>query len=507
MFRKIFVYIHKILGIPLSVIFVLWFLSGFAMIWSSFPRARAPHSCQPLSRNVLPVDSLLTLLSDSVRPLSMSLTRKYGRDCYKVTVGDSAVELFADSFQPVPAFSDSLRAVVLAQWCDAPVVRVDTLSDIDQWIPFGRWAERMPVYKYYFDDPDSHQLYMTREGDVIQFTSSSDRRMAWIGAIPHWIYFTSLRRHQELWTDFVIWSALLGCVMCVAGIVVAIMVWWRQRRVNGLWHCPYRKPWWRWHFILGLLFGWCAVTFAFSGYMSMADMPSFLKKERPEVTKDASKGPSGQKGEHKDRKRGRGGRRNRGVGMAAMAPTEAYLLPMSRIIAAGDSAVSITWKEWNGQPYYSVVYPSSSRNIDASTADEIRDFVLTAEMVGRDVAREIPDSTGWSVTLLDEYDADYYGRKTERVPLPVYKVTIDDYMHTVMYYNPTTLSVSRVDDDSRTRRFLYSGLHALNLKFLTDTPWLWYAVMLMLLTGGSLLSLTGLVLAWQWLVRTVRRLF
>lgn len=489
-------YVHKILGIPLSVVFVLWFLSGFAMIWHSFPRARQPIGTEAISRAVPPADSLLAAIPDSAKVKSLSIFRKYGRDAVKISSRDTTLEFFAEDFRPVPAFSESLRPMVLRQWCEASIKRVDTLDEVDQWIPFERWTERLPIYKYHFDDAENHQLYMTADGDVIQFTSDKDRRWAWLSAIPHWLYFTPLRRHQDLWTDVVKWSALLGCVMCISGIVLGLMVWWRQRRANGMWHCPYRKPWWRWHFVLGMLFGWCAVTFAFSGYMSMADMPSFLKKERHEVNSGRSAGDRGRKDGH------RGGRRDKGI-----APIDRYVLPISDVIAAGDSAVSITFAEWGGNPYYRVTYPNSSRNIDASVSEGgLKDFRLTREMVERDAARQLPDSVGYAIELLTEYDADYYGRKSERNPLPVYKVTADDYMHTVIYYDPEGLSMRTVDDDGRTRRFLYSGLHALNLKFLTDSPALWHVVMLLLLTGGSLLSLTGLVLALQWVVRSVSRI-
>lgn len=500
MIRKILILIHKILGIPLSLIFVMWFVSGFAMIWHSFPRGPRPLSVHELSTTTgARVDSLLTMLPDSAVVRGVSVSGRYGRDVVTITLRDSVCEYYADTFEPVGPFTEELRPVVLSLWCDAPVSRVDTLSDVDQWIPMERWLEKMPIYKYHFTDPEKHQLYMTRDGEVIQFTSASDRCWAWVSGIPHWIYFTPLRRHQELWTSFVKWSALLGCVMCIAGIIVALMVWWHQRKVGGLWHCPYRRPWWRWHFIFGLLFGWCAVTFAFSGYMSMADVPSFLKKEKPAFNVDDR-----QHGKNK-RSRGGGGAR-RGRGGSNMAPLGAYTLPVGGILKC-DSVVSVTWDAWDGHPYYRVAYTHSSRNVDATLADTLADMTLTVGMVRKNASRQLPDSVGWTVELITRYDDDYYGRKAERNPLPVYKVTADDYMHTVLYYDPVGLGSRRVDDDTRTRRLLYSGLHALNIKALTDCPALWYGVMLLLLAGGTLLSLTGLVLALQWIIRKLRGCF
>lgn len=496
MFRKIFSLIHKILGIPLSIIFVLWFLSGFAMIWYSFPRAKQPVPTDALSAEILPMDTLLSIMPDSGSIRSLSVYRKYGRDVMKLSTNDSTIEVYANNLEPVPAFSEEFREVVVNSWCDARITRIDTLEAVDQWIPFERWNDKMPILKYYFDDKEGHQLYMTTEGDVIQFTTAKDRRLAWLAGIPHWLYFTPLRKHQELWTDVVVWSALLGCVMCLSGIIVAIIVWWHQRKAYGLWHCPYRKPWWRWHFILGLLFGWCAITFSFSGYMSMGGMPSFLKKEKQE-----QKDPDSKNRDQRKRDRRRGGRDR------MVVDPDRYLLPIAKVVAeGGDSIVSIQWASWNDHPYYQVTYHNSRRNIDASVADNIQDFKLSAEMVERDARKQFHDSVGITVSYISEYDDDYYGRDKNKNPLPVYKVVADDYMNTVIYYDPLTLSTHRVDDDGRSRRFLYKGLHALHIKALTDHPTVWYAVMFILLTGGSMLSVTGLVLALQWLWRTVRRL-
>ena len=95
--------------------------------------------------------------------------------------------------------------------------------------------------------------------------------------------------------------------------------------------------------------------------------------------------------------------------------------------------------------------------------------------------------------------------KKERNPLPVYRVIVDDDMHTHLYYDPENISQRRIDDDGRTRRFLYSGLHSLNIKYLTDRPILWNIVMFTLMIGGTFLSLTGVVLSVKWILRKIKK--
>ena len=145
------------------------------------------------------------------------------------------------------------------------------------------------------------------------------------------------------------------------------------------------------------------------------------------------------------------------------------------------------------------------QNIDSSDTISVRPFRLTEEMIRMDVRQQFGDSVRWKMDLLSEYDADYYGKKKERNPLPVYRVIVDDDMHTHLYYDPENISQRRIDDDGRTRRFLYSGLHSLNIKYLTDRPILWNIVMFTLMIGGTFLSLTGVVLSVKWILRKIKK--
>ena len=40
--------------------------------------------------------------------------------------------------------------------------------------------------------------------------------------IPHWLYFTPLRKHQPEWFQFVVWSSLIGTITALMGVVIAI---------------------------------------------------------------------------------------------------------------------------------------------------------------------------------------------------------------------------------------------------------------------------------------------
>lgn len=488
-FRKFISGFHRILGVLLCLLFFMWFASGIVMIYHSFPRASQEYKLQRQAAlraaDLLPMDSLMSMFPDTASLQSASVEMRFDRPAISMRGKGVPPALYMDDFGPVEKFDEAVRLKTLQLWCSSPILKIDTLEKVDQWIPFGGYNKEMPIYKYYFADDESHQLYMSsKDGRVLQFTDKESRFWAWVGAIPHWVYFTSLRQHQTLWIEFVKWAAGIGCIMCLLGFALAFIDW-RKQKGKGFFHSPYQKRWYKWHFVSGVVFGLFAITFAFSGLMSLRDIPDWMKKA-PKTEK----------------RRGGGMFPSR---MNSMLPLDAYKLDYRQVVAASDSVKSITWSSWNRYPYYTVRYSHSSVRIDASDTTQIKPFVLTEEMIRKDVARQLGDSVQWKMDLLTTEDQDYYGRKKERVPLPVYRIIVDDDMHTRMYYNPTTLRKRTVDDDGRTRRFLYSGLHSLNIKFLTDRPVLWNIVMYTLMLGGTFLSLTGIVVSVKWIIRKVKR--
>jgi hypothetical protein len=107
--------------------------------------------------------------------------------------------------------------------------------------------------------------------EVVQYTTAESRFWAYLGAIPHWLYFTPLRKHQPEWFKFVVWSSGIATVAALLGIIIALWMLSlaKQYRYDGApTSIPYRG-WKRWHMILGLFFGVTAVTFALSRLLSM----------------------------------------------------------------------------------------------------------------------------------------------------------------------------------------------------------------------------------------------
>lgn len=484
MFTKFFRTIHRILGLLLSILFLVWFLSGVVMIYHSFPRVNPKLKLarqESLPGNLPPLDSLTRALPDNARPEGLSVEMYLDRPVFRLREKQLPTVFYADSLQEAgqPDFPAIYR---IARQLGGPAIRrVDTLYELDQWIPFGNLKKELPIYKFTFHDKDGQEIYIaSRTGKVLQWTNRNARFWAWLGAIPHWVYFTSLRQNQSLWIDFLLWVSALGAVMCFTGLWVGVWVFWKNRR-KGL-RSPYKRWWLRWHHISGMIFGIFALTFVFSGMMSLVDLPSWMQK--------------GKKQNREIRFRGRQG---------GMIAAESYLLDYRKILDSLPEVKNIEWSSFGKYPYYTVHTATGKRYFDASDSVRLSPFRLTEEMIRETVRKIHGGDTPYTITRLTDWDDDYYSRRG-MLSLPVYKVVVGDELHTRHYFNPATLYHRQTDDNVRLRGILYNGLHSLNFKFLTDRPVLWNMVMYILLAGGTFLSLSGVVLTLKWLRRKMRKI-
>ena len=103
--------------------------------------------------------------------------------------------------------------------------------------------------------------------------------------------------------------------------------------------------------------------------------------------------------------------------------------------------------------------------------------------------------------LVTRYES-YYLDRHHSLPLPVIFVRINDAERSSFYVDPKTARiVEGYNSHARWNRWLYHGLHSMDLPWLYEHRPAWDLLVLTLLLGGVSLCVTGLVLAW----RVVRR--
>jgi hypothetical protein len=85
-------------------------------------------------------------------------------------------------------------------WTGQPgnAAKIESVEEIDQWTVQGGLRNLRPLWKYSW--PNGEQVYVSgASGEVVQYTTTTSRFWAYLGAIPHWLYFTPLRKHQARW--------------------------------------------------------------------------------------------------------------------------------------------------------------------------------------------------------------------------------------------------------------------------------------------------------------------
>ena len=128
------------------------------------------------------------------------------------------------------------------------------------------------MHKFTVDDDAGTQVYVSeRNAEVTVLTTRGSRALAWVGVIPHFLYFAPLRLNQPLWRQVVLWTSGLGIALALLGIVLGII----QLRITRPSASSASAPtlpysgWMRWHYVTGLVFGVFTLTFVFSGWLSM----------------------------------------------------------------------------------------------------------------------------------------------------------------------------------------------------------------------------------------------
>ena len=484
-------YTHRILGTLLSILFLMWFVSGIVMMYHTYPSLpdsqRMAHG-ETLGGGASGATAWQQRLDTSLT--AMAMQRVAGRDVVFLTDGEGEHLVDARTGEAIGRLSDRELLSVARRWSAAATL-TDTLGEIDIWLIGAMPFKEYPIYHYALNDGKGSELYLSsRTGRALQLTDRESRFWAWVGAIPHWIYITKLRATgRQPWTDTVLWLSGLGIVMTLSGIVVSLRRLIRSRRRKtkrgdaphtGAAAAPRRKGWaaavYRWHHLLGLCFGLFVFTWIFSGFMSLADAPQLIWPTHEEHSA-------------------------RDI-VAGRLQAERYALTPEQVAGSGDLR-RMEWLQLGQRSFYRVWTADDEYLIDA-TDTVVRRTTLTTEQCAAIVGDARRPTERLEATMMDSYD-NYYVSQKHSLPLPVCRVTVDDADRSTYYINPQTGDCRYYNTNRRAGKWMYSGLHALNFPFFTERPALRMAVMWALLLGGLAVSATGVVLAFRYLRRLLRR--
>ncbi len=116
---------------------------------------------------------------------------------------------------------------------------------------------------------------------------------------------------------------------------------------------------------------------------------------------------------------------------------------------------------------------------------------------------QIAQTLGGEPEIVTEGDAYYFGRQGDHVVLPVYRIISHDPRHDRYYFDPLTGALlASFDSNARWYRWLHQGLHTLDFTPGLRSRPVWDVVMLLLLSGATVIAATGAYVG----IRRLRRL-
>ncbi len=438
-----------------------------------------------------PAEAAATLGDE--RPGQARLNTFGGRPVYRFgggrgggAVGPSIV--YADTGEQQLDVPKDMMDRIVARWTGQPAgaAKIEAVEEVDQWTIQSGLRNVRPLWKYSF--PSGDQVYISEStGEVVQYTTTASRLGAYVGAIPHWLYFTPLRKNGPLWSKVVIWSSAIGTLSAILGIVIGIWMYSpkkRYRYAGAPTSIPYRGQK-RWHTVFGLIFGLGAATWAFSGLLSMDPFPAQRTGGPAGGGRRGSGGPG-----IPQALRGRGGRLE---AFAGKAPQEA----LAQLPSLAVKELELT--SFAGDPVYLASLANGETRIVPVTGEPREAF--DAQRIIDVVTKAAEANGGADVSVLDQYDRYYLDRRRER-PLPVILAQLHDAEQTRYYIDPKTARVvGNYSSRNWMSRWLYHGLHSLDFPWLYNYRPLWDIVVITFMVGGTSLCVTSLILAWRVLGR------
>jgi hypothetical protein len=463
--------LHRYLGIAVGALMIMWCLSGIVMMYVSYPAlpedVRLRHLAPIVWDGCCKIPDALNADAQSVagmeiemfagRPM-LTLPGRYRR--FDLLNGK---EIDGISAAQARRTAEDFRGAAQS----GPALQLLDLIGRDQWTVSGDFNSSRPLYRFAVGDPAGTQLYGSGvTGRAVQITTGRERFWNWLGAVPHWLYFTELRRHAPLWSQFVIYASLLGCFLTGIGIFLGV----RQMAAQPSRQWSPYSGFNLWHHVAGLVFGVFTLAWVASGPLSMNPW-GWLQGSGAEAESARIHGA--------------------GFGAADLAGA------LQKIAAAHPAISSLTAAPMNGRLYF-IARKSNGE------AERLNAEGLPAPLDSEDLAflahRAAEMRSSAALELLRSEDNYYFSHHREIAALPVYRLVLGSGMR--YYFDSVSgMLIAKLDSPSRGYRWLHQGLHRLDFAAAVRSRPQWDALMLTLMAGVTLVCGTGAYLGYRRLTR------
>jgi 3',5'-cyclic AMP phosphodiesterase CpdA len=466
---RLILLLHRYLGIGVGVLMVMWCLSGVVMMYVSYPalaESARLKALEPIAWNgCCKISAALRTRLEAAGGSSIEMLAGRPVLFLRALQDERPVDLLTGSrVESVTARQATEIARRFTAGAHAQP-HVLGLIDHDQWTVSGDFNSERPLYRIAFGDAAGSELYVSSvSGRAVQITTARERFWNWLGAVPHWLYFTELRRHAGLWSQVVIYTSLLGCFLAGIGIYLGV----RQMAAQpaGRWS-PY-VGFNLWHHAAGLIFGLFALTWVLSGLLSMNPW-GWLEGGGARAENARIQGSSG-------------------------TSDAQFAAALQSLADAHPVAVALKTAPLNGRLYFVAnaasgeVLRLGADGAPAPLGPSDLDF-LSGALQGA----AVPE-------LMTQEDNFYFSHHQEWVALPVYRTVLKSGTRYYLDAVSGTL-VAKFDAQARGYRWLHQGLHRLDFAAPLRVRPRWDAFVLLLMAGVTAVCVTGATLGYRRVTR------
>ncbi|CAH0352861.1 PepSY domain-containing protein [Aquabacterium sp. CECT 9606] len=465
---------HRWLGIVGCLLFAMWFASGLVMMYVGFPaltQAERLGGLPPLrmAEAVLPPTAALVAGSVTETPERMRLEMLHAgpraEPVWRIVDQQGRQQvLSARDGHPMGPFNAHQAEMIARAFAGQPQTRWAETLERDQWtVPGGLDALR-PLHRIEIGDAAGTELYVSaRTGEVVRDTSRHERFWNWLGAVPHWLYFTPLRANPPLWHEVVVWISGCCIVSAVTGLVLGVLRVRLRRRYRHGAVTPYRG-WMACHHLAGMVGGIFVLTWIASGWLSMNPTGWF----------------------------GRGGIdpaamvRYRGAEPSMTLPWPPAALPDAR-------ELQVLWLA--GRPL--LQWHDAKGLATVVVAADGRRAVTTQLDIEQAIGHAWPGVQIKRSVLLTQEDRYWYGHHGT-VTLPVWRLVLADDAGTWLHIDPANGQLlGSSTRNSRLERWLFNAPHSLDLPWLIQHRPAWDLVIATLCLAGLVVAISGTVVGWR----------
>ena len=480
-FQRVVITIHRWIGIGVCVMVMTWFISGLVLAYVPFPKMSAAEKLKYLTPitwslvHVTPAQGLAAV-HQATYPKEMRLEMSAGRPVYRIESWDgSTLTAAADTGEPVSGVTaDQALAIVRTQLA-APQATIKAADvDSDQWTMTGYWNHQRPFHVIALNDAAGSEFHVSvHTGEVVLGTTRTQRMLNWVGAIPHWLYFESIRRytHTGLWAWLIYIVSGAAILVSISGLWIGISrMRLRSRYTNGSW-TPF-TGWMKWHHVTGIVGGVTLALWLISGFWTM--YPGGILEQREIENSEYQR-------------------------YAGSSATTFPFGALANFQASGVEASRATLRYVGGRAYAVLELVSAKpKVVDALTGAPA---LLSTAQLAQAARSMLPDSKVVSTTYLDHSD-EYWHSAYFKKKLPVVRVVLDDRMATWFHIDPESGEVLGIlDRIGRVDRWSVVAIHDVDLNWLLTRRPLWDFFLFAVTIPGILIALSTLVISYRRLQR------